>query len=102
MASESATQEAILRNARAHERERLRNLARSRWPGLDDDALEGRVRELEVEKLREAGRLGRAAQQHLTRVGRRWNSVRPQVEDHLKAVQRLIDSIDDGDERDAA
>lgn len=66
------TREAILRNARAAERARLRNLARAQFPHLDDEQLDAKVRELDHEKLARAGRAGRRRQQHNADVGKTW------------------------------
>jgi hypothetical protein len=56
------TQRRILANARAAERDRLRNEALSRWPGLTGVELERRTDELQREKLSAAGRKGRELQ----------------------------------------
>jgi hypothetical protein len=81
---------AILRNARAAERERLRNIARHRWPDLTDDDLEDKVRELQVEKLREAGRIGRANQQALITVGRDYLAAQPWV---IATLEQLLTTL---------
>jgi hypothetical protein len=95
------TTAAILRNARAAERERLRNIARHRWPDLTDDDLEDKVRELQVEKLREAGRRGRASQQANAVLGRDLRAVHPwllaSLEDLLTVVRSLTPADDQPD-----
>jgi hypothetical protein len=88
----------ILRNARAAERDRLRSVALAQQPDLTGDALEGRVRELEVAKLRDAGRKGRASQQYLARVGRTWAATRPEVEDRIEALLAIIRSTTPDDD----
>jgi hypothetical protein len=90
----------ILRNARAAERERLRNLALAQQPDLDGHELDLKVRELEVAKLRDAGRKGRASQAYLARVGRTWAATRPEVEDRLEALLALVRSTTPDDEPD--
>lgn len=92
MAPEAEITHLILRNARAAERERLRNLALAQQPDLDGDALDERIRELEVAKLSDAGKKGRASQQYLARVGRTWAATRPEVEDRLEALLKIIRS----------
>lgn len=62
----------IMRNARAAEKDRLRGIARGNWPDLNDDDLEVKVRELELDKLSKAGKLGRATQQRHIELGRRF------------------------------
>jgi hypothetical protein len=48
----------LANNARAAKMDRLRNEARSRWPGLDDDQIEDKARDLEREELRAYGLKG--------------------------------------------
>lgn len=86
------TRQAILRNARAAERERLRNLATANFPELTGDDLEAKVRELEVAKLRDAGRLGRRTQHDQARIGRTWAALRPDVEDRLEDLLAIVRS----------
>lgn len=83
-----------LRNARAAERERLRNIARRNWPQLDGDDLEAKVRELEIDKLRAAGRRGRATQQHLTNLGAAFAAAHPELRASIAALLDHIDSLD--------
>lgn len=90
--SDAETRHAILRNARAHERARLRTLAQKNWPELGDDELEDKIRELEVAKLREAGRRGRATQHDQARIGRAWAALRPDVEDRLEDLLAIVRS----------
>ncbi len=78
----------VLSNARAAERERLRNIARRNHPELDGDDLEAKVRELELEKLRNAGRLGRAAQQRRSDAGAAFIGAYPEL------IARIIDLLD--------
>lgn len=88
--SPADTRDEILRNARSQERERLRNIARKNWPDLDGDDLEDKVRELESEKMRAAGRRGRAAQLQSERVGRQWQTLRPELEDLLQRALIIV------------
>lgn len=90
MATEAETTHAILRNARAQERERLRNLALTGAPHLTGDDLDTRIRELEVAKLSEAGRKGRATQHEQARVGRAWIAMRADVEDRLETLLAIV------------
>lgn len=84
------TTDAILRNARAAENERLRNLARTRYPELSDAELDDKVRELQAEKLSGAGRRGRANQQRITDIGKNFQAAQPDLEaDLLKIIERL-------------
>lgn len=91
------TTEAILRNARAAENERLRNVARTTWPQLNEQDLEDKVRELQTEKLREAGRLGRAKQQQNADAGREWITLRPELEQALEQLLRRIRNTHNSD-----
>lgn len=104
MRPEAETRHAILRNARAQERERLTNLALRTSPGLTGADLEAKVRELEVAKLSGAGRKGRATQDRLIRTGRRWNAVRPGVEEQLEDLLAIIrgTNLDAADEQPEA
>lgn len=90
MATEADTRHAILRNARAQEHERLLNLAKTRWPDLTGDDLEAKVRELEVAKLSEAGRKGRATQHEQARIGRAWIAMRDDVYDRLETLLAIV------------
>lgn len=92
MRPEAETRHAILRNARAQERERLTNLALRTWPGLTGADLEAKVRELEVAKLSDAGRKGRATQHEQARTGRAWAALRPDVETRLEDLLAIIRS----------
>jgi hypothetical protein len=87
------TREAILRNARAAERERLRNLARTKFGDLTDDELDAKVRELDLEKLSRAGQAGRRSQLRNAEVGKTWLTLEDElllrIED-LLTVARLI------------
>lgn len=78
----------ILSNARAAETERLRNIALRENPDLAGDDLAARIRELELDKLRAAGKAGRAAQQHRSDVGAQFITAYPTL------LGRLIDLID--------
>jgi hypothetical protein len=89
------TRQAILRNARAAEHERLRTVARQRWPHLDDDGLEDAVRRLELEKLSAAGAKGRAKQRGHGETGRAWLATRPTIEARLEELLHLVRGIGD-------
>lgn len=88
------TRDEILRNARAQERERLRNIARGNWPDLDHADLEAKVDELEVEKMRAAGRRGRAAQHHAAQLGKQWAALRPELEDLLSYALLVVQNAE--------
>lgn len=86
--------EAILRDARDKERDRLRRLARARWPDADDTELDDRVRQLTTEKLDAAGRLGRATQQERARLARRYAALRGDLQTSAEHILQLIRDID--------
>lgn len=101
------TDAAIMRNARAAERERLRNIAIRNNPAATDTELDEAVRQLELEKLSRAGRAGRASQQRAAEVGRRFQEAHPTIEATLTALQincedltRLVTALTIGDTDD--
>lgn len=96
------TRDAILRNARAAEHERLRIVARKNWPDLDDDQLDAKVRELQLEKLDAAGRLGRATQRDNAETGKLWKSMQPHVIGQLEDTLALVRAITCADDERAA
>lgn len=102
MTSAADTRAAILRNARAKERERLRNIARRNHPDLDADQLEAKVRELEVDKLREAGRRGRATQQRLAELGAVYTSVHPELEALAQSILDVLHTTSPAADGEAA
>lgn len=94
MTSAADTRHAILRNARAKERERLRNIAIRNHPELDAEQIEHKVRELELDKLREAGRRGRASQQRLADLGAVYTGIHPELEALARSMLDLLNSAD--------
>lgn len=96
------TRDAILRNARAAERERLRNLARAKFGDLTDDELDAKVRELDLEKLSRAGQAGRRSQLRNADIGKTWLALEDELVVRIEGVLALARLIahpptDDGE-----
>lgn len=84
---------AIWRNAHAAERERLRNLARQRWPEAAGDELEQRVDQLEREKLQAAGRRGATTVRSRLALARRVEAAHPQMVEIAECLLDLLREV---------
>lgn len=81
----------ILGNARAAEKERLRNLAiRELGPGATAADVEARAAELQREKLSAAGRKGRELQAQRLAEADRVRSVLPDLEELLQVALETV------------
>lgn len=87
------TRAAILRNARAAENERLRNLAIRRWGPLDEAELDARVAELVREKGAVGGRKGGAATRQRVAVARRLAETQPEMLAHVHVLREQLDAL---------
>lgn len=88
------TRAAIIRNAQAAERERLRNVARARYGHhLTGDDLEQRVDQLEREKLSAAGKKGGAATRQRLAEARRLQALHAALIEHTQDLLILLRSV---------
>jgi len=90
---------AILRNAQAAERERLRNQARIAFPDARGEELEKLVDELEREKLRAAGKRGAAVVRTRSAQARRFQAQHAILVEQAECLLDLLREVGPVDPR---